>query len=520
MAQQLNALRTPAAYAGVEHYAHTHSGEAAGAAYLALGNAYLVDHRYPDAAAAFQRAHHHAQALADYADYLGAQADVAQQQYTQAESLLLGFDTKHPDSILTGRAGLLLAKVYIAEGDPQKALQQLATLGGSADHNSAAYLLTLAQAHKMAGNRDTALRLYRQLYIDYPTSDEAAQAVTQLHQMGPPNPFSVKERVLHAEGLAHAHNYGAAADQYRSLAADPSVTGTSAANLYRAKMALNDFRQKHHDNPSELADISDSNDEAGALRLYLMMESARDRSDAGQVHDLIQQMEKRFARSNWTAEALFSAGNMALVAADMPTAIQYYSTLANVFPSSPRAAISHWHAAWLNYRMGDKKTAAQLFEEQIVRYPNEPQVSTALYWRGRIYQDSEKNDAAATACYNKLIANYTHYYYAMLARKQLAGMPAVSAATLPFLASVPSTHAPVLSADVPSDDEHVVRAGLLANAGLNQFIAPEIQASPDSSEWGAYAEAQLYASYGETFRALQTLKRAVHFYFAVPIDDI
>jgi len=65
-----------------------------------------------------------------------------------------------------------------------------------------------------------------------------------------------------------------------------------------------------------------------------------------------------------------------------------------------------------------------------------------------------------------------------------------------------------------------VRAGLLANAGLNQYIAPEIQASPDSSEWGAYAEAQLYASYGETFRALQTLKRAVHFYFAVPIDDI
>ena len=37
MAQQLATLRTPAAYAGVTAYAHSHTGEAAAAAYLALG---------------------------------------------------------------------------------------------------------------------------------------------------------------------------------------------------------------------------------------------------------------------------------------------------------------------------------------------------------------------------------------------------------------------------------------------------------------------------------------------------
>jgi len=36
MAQQLATLRTPAAYAGVEKYAHQHDGEASSAAYLAL----------------------------------------------------------------------------------------------------------------------------------------------------------------------------------------------------------------------------------------------------------------------------------------------------------------------------------------------------------------------------------------------------------------------------------------------------------------------------------------------------
>ena len=43
MAQQLANNRTPAAYAGVLAFAHAHPGDAAAAAYLALGHAYLLD---------------------------------------------------------------------------------------------------------------------------------------------------------------------------------------------------------------------------------------------------------------------------------------------------------------------------------------------------------------------------------------------------------------------------------------------------------------------------------------------
>jgi hypothetical protein len=40
MAQELVTMRSPAAYTGVTAYAHAHTGEAASAAYLALGHAY------------------------------------------------------------------------------------------------------------------------------------------------------------------------------------------------------------------------------------------------------------------------------------------------------------------------------------------------------------------------------------------------------------------------------------------------------------------------------------------------
>ncbi len=64
MAQQLSNLRTPAAYAGVTSYAHSHSGEAAAAAYLALGHAYLLDKRYADAVASLHQAKEAGEALA------------------------------------------------------------------------------------------------------------------------------------------------------------------------------------------------------------------------------------------------------------------------------------------------------------------------------------------------------------------------------------------------------------------------------------------------------------------------
>jgi soluble lytic murein transglycosylase len=184
------------------------------------------------------------------------------------------------------------------------------------------------------------------------------------------------------------------------------------------------------------------------------------------------------------------------------------------------ASTSHWHAAWLNYRLGDKKTAAQLFDEQIERYPGDTHISAAIYWRGVLYQEFDKNPAAAAACYQKLIHSYSQYYYTDLARQRLDALGPVVTATLPQLAHLGEADVPDLTTEIPEDDVHVERARLLANAGLNQYIVSEISDSPDSSTWSAYAEAQLYGSYGENWRAMRVLKQKLQSYFAVPMDAI
>lgn len=520
MAQQLMTNRTPQAYAGVLAYARSHTGEASAAAYMALGQAYFDDHKYEQAAASFQQANRAGQALDDYADYLGAKAAFAQQQYVAAQHNLENFAIRHPDSILSNRATLLLANVKLAQGDPQSALQQLALLKGTTLAVSAEYIFALGRANELAGNREEAQRLYTRIYLDYPTSDEASQATGQLHQMGIDQPFTVEQSLRHADGLYLAGRYAAAASDYQSLAQRPDVAGTPEENNLLARQAVATFKQLHHVDLSQLSRLADTNDEAGATRLYLSMEAARDRKDAQQVKALVDQLEQRFPTSRWTAEALYSAGNMALLVNDLPTAIQYYGDLARQFPKSSMAPGSHWHAAWLTYRTGDKKAAAQLFDEQIARYPGEEHVSAAIYWRGVIYQDVEQNPAAAAAYYKKLTDAYSHYYYADLAQRRLTSLGAITPAAIPELADLSDPPEQDLTDQIPDDDIHVERARLLANAGLGQYIVPEIAAAPDSTNWGAYAEAEIYSSYGENWRAMQIMKRKVHSYFAVPIDSI
>ncbi len=126
MAQQLTALRTPAAYAGVTAYARKHTGDAAAAAYLALGHAYLLDKRYAEAAASFRQAREAGVLLDDYADFLEAEADHEAGNEAAAEALLHGFTQRHPDSIFDAQAPTLEANVLLAMNDAAGAQRALA----------------------------------------------------------------------------------------------------------------------------------------------------------------------------------------------------------------------------------------------------------------------------------------------------------------------------------------------------------------------------------------------------------
>ncbi len=528
MAQQLAANRTPSAYAGVLSYAHAHPGDAAAAAYLALGHAYLLDRNYPAAITNFTQANAQGESLDDYADYLTAQAEIQSNRLADAETLLTGFAARHPDSIFVGELPVTIANLSIQQGDPQTALRVLNDHASEAIANHADYLLALARAQQVAGNTDAAAKTFRHIYLGFPLSSEAAQAKLQLQTLGAQAPLTVAERRARADALYAAQRFGEAGDEYRALASDPSADVDLKQSLSVAAAAC-DYKMKRA-TIAQVEALPDTANEAGARRLYLLMELARDRGDVEVQQADVNQLEQRFPSSPWLAEALYSSGNMYMLRKDYPQAVNYYLELAKRFPAichkgdsgpcSNYAPSAHWRAAWLTYRQGNYSQAAVLFDEQIANYPGGKEIPSALYWRGKIYQDQEQSPEKAAAYYRKVSTTYLHYYYAQQAAQRLSEMHGVTAIDMPQLSGIHREEIPPLTDDVPEDDVHVVRAKLLANAGLNEYITPEIQASEGSDEWGSFAEAEIYASFGENFKAMHVMKKAISFYASASIDEI
>jgi soluble lytic murein transglycosylase len=211
---------------------------------------------------------------------------------------------------------------------------------------------------------------------------------------------------------------------------------------------------------------------------------------------------------------------MYLLRHDYAPAIQYYGYLAAHFPAHKYAATAHWRSGWLSYRMGLYADAARIFAEQIRDYPNSKEFASALYWQARLYETQDHDPAKAAANYRTLVRAYQHYFYAQLARQRLAALNNTSAAPAPQLDKIQPPPVPTLNESFPEDSPHLAKARLLANAGLNDYISQEIAADPDSGSWSALAEAQIYASYGETFRALRALKRALPSSISAPIKSI
>jgi soluble lytic murein transglycosylase len=518
MAQQLALLRTPQAYAGVAAYAHEHTGEAAAAAYLALGHAYLLDKRYREALESFTLARTSGEELADYADFLAAQASRDAGDNAATERLLKGFVDRYPDSIFDDQVPELEANALLALSNPEDAREVLAKAEDTDAADRTAYQLAEGQVDLALGQVSTANQVFQELLLTHPLSPEAQTALVRLTETGAVASLTVSELRTLGDAYYKAGRYSDAEAQYHTLVHSPGLSEADR-NSFTVAVAACQLKLKHL-TPAEVQALPDTNDESGARRLDLLMELARDRDDSDDVKRILSEMETRFPGSEWLAEGLFSAGNMFLLKRDFPAAIDDYGYLAEHFPQSKDAPAAHWRAGWLNYRLGNWTEAARLFEEQIKRYPASAEAVSALYWQGRLYETQNHYPALAAADYRAIIRAYQHYFYAQMARQRLTALGQLQPAAEPELDQFQPLPEPKLDASFPVDSPHLAKAKLLANAGLNEYIADEIKADPDSDSWSALAEAQIYANYGETFRALRALKRALPYATTASIDSI
>jgi soluble lytic murein transglycosylase len=322
----------------------------------------------------------------------------------------------------------------------------------------------------------------------------------------------------------NASRYNDAQEQYRAMLARATGLSDVDRNGLAVATAACDWKLKRL-TPAKVQALPDTGDDNGARRLYLLMELARDRGDMSDQQRIVSEMETRFPNSPWLAEALFSSGNMYLLKRDYPNAVTYYGYLADHFPTNKNAAPAHWRAGWLSYRQGLYTDAARLFDAQIRQYPGATETVSALYWRGRLYETQDHTPTQAAANYRAIVRAYPHFFYSQMAQARLTalgkgGNIEHAEAEETRLSAFQPALQPKLVDTFPADSPNLAKARLLANAGLNEYIAMEIKADPDSSSWSALAEAEIYASFDETFRALRAMKRALPHASTAPISAL
>ena len=518
MAQQLLSSRSVAAYNGVLAFAAAHPGEAAAAADLAVAHGYALDRRYSDAESAFHTAAGAGSALADYAEYLGAQAAISAGHPADALAAMEHFADRHPDSLFVSEAPLVQSTAYLAVNNPATALRVLQPLVGTAAGNHVDVRAALARAYQANGNTSAASALYRAIYLNEPVSSEAANAKTQLSAMN--IPLTAGERKQHADAMFNTKQYNEAASEYRALEKNDATLTQADRDALEIYAAVCDLRLKRISR-GDIAHLPVTSDDTAALKMYLQAELARNDGFISEHDTLVAQIAQQYPNSRWLEEALYSAGNMYLVKRDATHAMANYMELVARFPHSVYAPSAHWRSAWLNYRLRKNADAARMFDEQITLYPGGQEIPGALYWRGRLYEDVEGNLGQALNYYRALNTAYVNSYYAMLGRQRLTVLGNREAPVpAPVLASVRAVEDPHLIATLPEDDPHLIKARLLANAALNEYIRPEIQLSSTSGQWGALAEAQIYQSFGENARALQAMKRSKVPFSSLPVAEV
>jgi soluble lytic murein transglycosylase len=519
MARQLVENRTPAAYTGVEDYARRHAGSDAGAlAWLAVGYSRVLDQQYPQAIAALEKAKPNAGDLYDYVRYLEALAYGGQGNNGKVVEMLHNFEAESPESIFQKDVVDVFGNALTAQGKTEEAI---AYLEAHRQPARAAVELALGKSYLHTNHPEKGMEILKHLYFTMPTSAEATEAATQLTATGSALGGGYGDEKTRADLLAKAGRWADAVHAYRQLEHTAPV-----AELGSVEVAL--ASALRHTNPEEaraLLEQVQAAGEANAQRLYLLGEIARSENNESAMAQNLDRMRQEAPASQWFEQALLSAANRYLLDKNYDLAIDMFREMQQRFQGSPRASYANWKAAWLTYRQGRTENAKRDFENQLMRYPDRPEVPAALYWRARIAED-EHDYAVARAWYTKLGDRFHNYYYGYLGRERLAKLPPaatdVELRQDAALAQVSELKAPgpeALELDAPPNQLRAEKSRLLENAGLNEFAIRELQAEQggQGARWATLQIARIYQESGQTHRAIQFLKKALPGYYSVDL---
>ncbi len=400
------------------------STEQRGQAYLVLGYHEYEAEEFRSACTALREAALTQFSLGDFAEYYWANAAQEDHEPGQIVEALRGFSLRHPNSPFRLSALELLVNGYLALGEPEQAIEALNFEPRVRQTRSLALLL--AQAYLRARKFQEAAKAFQQVYYAFPTSEEsdhASEALRDLEtRLGSGFPTAGEDlETVRADALFNASRFRDALKEYDDLLR--RRVHSLRAGRWKLGRARCLVRLKHYLEAVEtLEGLVTADPEVEVWRLATLAEADAHLDDKGMMLQELDELAKAYAHSPAYASALSFAASWFWRRGNLAQAAQYDRLLGELFPETDLGREGNWSLAWSYYLDRQSDKARRALVDHIVRYPASPHVPAALYWLGRLAEQSA-NPTDAGLLYEFLNKRFPHSYYALLALSRLKEIP-------------------------------------------------------------------------------------------------
>jgi soluble lytic murein transglycosylase len=463
--------------------------------------------------------------LADYAAYYTGLTLLRLGRVEEATRTLERVRAREPRGALADGVLIALGEAAEQAGRFRDAIDHYTRLAERRTIEPPAVLLRLGRAAVAAGDRGRALEAFRRIVYEFPLSDEAPVASSELALLAGPagDPdASIARELDRAERLFAGRRYEAARAIFARLA--PALTG-DRRELADLRVAECDFFASRYAAARDaLRPYLDDARRQGEARFFYLA-SLRELGEHDEYLRRVRELVDELPDSSWAEEALDNLATHYLREDDPARAADVFREILERFPNGAKAERAAWKLGWWRYRTGDCAEAARLFETAAARFPRGDLRPAFLYWAGRAHERLGRLPDAR-ARYRLVTIDYRHTYYGRLAGERLERFGRTTSGrgegddAVPAVASdgpraddddPPEIEEPTDRPPAPDLPPTAALIRLLLSLSLYDDALAELQYA--EREWGTSAPIQatiawIYYKQGDLRQAMLLMRRA------------
>lgn len=388
---------------------------------LAAASQHLASGEHHKALAAASQPASRQGALADYAAYYAAMAQLGLGHEEAARAEFRQLQERKLVGFLSEAAALGEAEALEDLGKYNEAVAIYERLLKGRLSDVEAVYMRLGAAARKAGDVARAADAYSHVLYEFPLGANAPAAASELDLMRVQKPIEAgsaryRMELGRAERLFGARRY----DEARALFDDlEKVAKGDDEELVALRLAECDYFLKKSRNAREaLRPLTQEGVSRRGEALFFYAQASRAAGDTETFLTTLRRIATEFPEQTWAEDALDNLGTYYIRANEDDQADAIFRELYQRYPRGTYSERAAWKAGWTAYRKGDFAYASRVFEQAASDFPRSDYRPSWLYWAGRA-QDQLGATANAQDRYLLAAADYMNSWYGRLAIQRL-----------------------------------------------------------------------------------------------------